>query len=184
MIIDKRTLTTLAYAYNPLYETKAQSRFFCRGQKASVFLSHKHNEHKLVKEIKAILEGLNSQVYVDWLDNSMPNTTSGETASRIKDKIKTYDKFILIASQAAIDSKWCNWELGFADSIKFAAGNMAIFPIADEGQNWHGNEYLQLYSRIEYVGTNQYINDIYRLAGFYVVSPNQVYYSLSEWLNK
>lgn len=46
----------------------------------------------------------------------MPKVTSAETATRIKDRISRCDKFILLATNGAIDSKWCNWELGFGDA--------------------------------------------------------------------
>lgn len=58
---------------------------------------------------------LNSSIYVDWLDPSMPARTCGRTAENIKENIKKYDKFILVATEGAIASKWCNWELGFGD---------------------------------------------------------------------
>lgn len=51
---------------------------------------------------------LNSSIYVDWLDPSMPARTCGRTAENIKEKIKKYDKFILVATEGAIASKWCN----------------------------------------------------------------------------
>lgn len=186
MIIDKSLLESFARSYNSLYETRAQLRTFSVGKRASVFLSHKHSEQKLVKEVRTILEELNAEVYIDWQDSGMPNVTSEETATRIKGKINLYDKFILIASQAAIDSKWCNWEIGYADSVKLSNEKMALFPIADIGRRWQGNEYLQLYPYIEYV-----IDDEYTFAGggkvkrgFYVMSPDRSIVSLQEWLNK
>lgn len=46
----------------------------------------------------------------------MPQVTSGETAIRIKDRIDKCDKFILLATDKAVESKWCNWELGYGDA--------------------------------------------------------------------
>lgn len=49
----------------------------------------------------------------------MPQVTSGETAIRIKDRIDKCDKFILLATDKAVESKWCNWELGYGDAKKY-----------------------------------------------------------------
>lgn len=56
----------------------------------------------------------------------MPARTCGRTAENIKEKIKKYDKFILVATEGAIASKWCNWELGFGDAQKFAYGKNSL----------------------------------------------------------
>lgn len=41
----------------------------------------------------------------------MPAKTSGETTTRIKKMIRNTDRFVLLATDNAIASKWCNWEL-------------------------------------------------------------------------
>lgn len=76
--------------------------FFSVGQRASVFLSHKHDEISQLKRVAYILENLHTSIYVDWLDNSMPRTTSGVTATIIKQQIEKYDKFILIATDGVL----------------------------------------------------------------------------------
>jgi len=111
----------------------------------SVFLSHKHDEKQIIKDTIVLLDKLGVKVYVDWLDEGMPKSTSGQTATRIKEKIKQCDKFILLATEAAIASKWCNWELGFGDAQKYDK-NIAIMPITDtENGVFSGSEYLQIY---------------------------------------
>ena len=70
----------------------------------------------------------------------MPARTCGRTAENIKEKIKKYDKFILVATEGAIASKWCNWESGFGDVQKFAYGKIALFPIRDDEKDWSGSE--------------------------------------------
>lgn len=45
----------------------------------------------------------------------MPEKTSGLTATKIKYQIYKNDKFILLATDNAIASKWCNWEVGIGD---------------------------------------------------------------------
>lgn len=126
--------------------------------KTSVFLSHSHLDKDIVTQAVAFFRTLGVNVYVDWMDKTMPEETSGETATLIKSKILANDKFIFLATNTAIVSKWCNWEIGFGDSHKLAANKMAIFPLADSNHKWDGNEYLQIYPRIEsgYTNSNEY----------------------------
>ncbi|RLD83948.1 MAG: hypothetical protein DRJ10_02440 [Bacteroidetes bacterium] len=78
----------------------------------TVFLSHKHDNLKDMRGVMGLLEDLSVNVYIDSMDNRMPNQTNGETALRIKKVIEFCNKFILLATDRAIESYWCNWELG------------------------------------------------------------------------
>ena len=120
----------------------------------------------------------------------MPKTTSGYTAVRIKQKINDNHKFILLATEGAINSKWCNWELGYGDSHKFI-DNIAIFPIRNENVTFSGTEYLNIYPRIEYIVEGTVLRQIggYFSAGYYVVTPiiegESIFYTkLEDWLRK
>ena len=70
----------------------------------------------------------NVKVYIDSKDPSMPKVTSAKTAENIKARIKQCDKFILLATNGAVESKWCNWELGYGDAHKFRS-HIALFPL-------------------------------------------------------
>ena len=66
--------------------------------KTTVFLSHKHKDLEEIEEATGVielLEDLGVKVYIDSMDNKMPDQTSGDTAARIKGEIKYCDKFIL-----------------------------------------------------------------------------------------
>lgn len=81
--------------------------------KTTVFISHKHDDLDEIKGLIGLLERkYNIKAYIDSLDKSMPKKTSGETASKIKQRINRCNKFILLATNGAVESKWCNWELG------------------------------------------------------------------------
>jgi hypothetical protein len=95
-----------------------------------VFLSHKHDEITVLRDVISMLKNLGVNIYVDWMDNDMPKSTSGETALKIKNKIKSCKKFIFLATESAIASKWCNWELGYGDAHKYRE-NIAIMPITE-----------------------------------------------------
>lgn len=168
----------------PENETRS---YFYEGKKASVFLSHKHSEVAQLKRVACLLEQLCSWVYVDWLDPTMPQKTCGKTAENIKKKIIQYDKFILVATENAISSKWCNWELGYGDAQKYNSEKIALFPIRNNGMDWSGSEYLEIYPVIGYVEQYQNVPDFgYLLPGYYVF----YYYGekkairLTTWLSK
>ena len=156
MILTEDYLAKLAFGADIINEGIHETRNFSSAGKATVFLSHKHDDLANLKRVVYIMEKLHSNVYIDWLDKSMPKITSGETAVRIKEKIRRMDKFILVASDAAIESKWCNWELGFGDAQKYDCGKIALFPICKVKDQWKGNEYMGIYPTIQYYdGKNQ-----------------------------
>lgn len=123
-----------------------------------------------LKRVAYLLEQLDSLIYVDWLDSSMPQTTCGKIAENIKEKIKKDDKFILVATEGAIASKWCIWELGFGDAHKYASEKIALFPIRNEGYDWSESEYLEIYPVIGYIDTYQYVSNFGCLDTGYNVS--------------
>lgn len=164
--------------------------------KTTVFLSHKHNDLQEIDEVVGIIELLdnfNVNVYIDSIDNKMPNQTSGETAARIKEVIRYCDKFVLLATAKSIESFWCNWELGIGDVHKFKK-NIALLPIKEKGEydfQYKGNEYMQIYPHIDYRdGTTQYRNNGGIIEkGYYVVDPinkEGITYitPLKDWLKK
>lgn len=116
----------------------------------------------------------NVDVYIDSQDKTMPKITSGITAKKIKDRIKKCDKFILLATNGAIESKWCNWELGFGDANKLDQNNLALFPMCDNAyseNSYKGNEYLEIYPHIVYRdGTTTYSDGKIIPRGYYVRS--------------
>ena len=143
--------------------------------KVTVFLSHKHDETDILNDVIALLKSLGVDVYIDWMDSSMPKTTSGVTASKLKEKIASCRKFIFLGTEGAIASKWCNWELGIGDAKKYPA-SIALMPIANNTGNSTGSEYLQIYPVIK--------TEYYTTKGHYFVEWENTKMALSEWLKK
>ena len=160
---------------------KNESKFL----KTKIFLSHKHDELEQLEGAVSFLKDNGVDVYVDWLDGGMPKTTSGETAVRLKEKIKENDKFILLATEGAINSKWCNWELGLGDAAKYI-NNIAVLPIKKDYSDFSGNEYLEIYPYIFRIDSHQYFKGEYRNSGIYVIYPkvngNDKVVPLKDWL--
>ena len=159
--------------------------------KTTVFISHKHDELDDLKGVIGFLQKkYNVKAYIDSQDPSMPKVTSAETATRIKDRISRCDKFILLATNGAIgavESKWCNWELGFGDAKKYNK-HIALFPMKPEGtydRNYKGNEYMRIYPYIVYYdGTEKYNGGAPIAKGYYVreVTKNGNFITpLNEW---
>jgi len=114
----------------------------------SVFLSHSHSDKKLVQGWIRKLAALGIEMYVDWNDSSMPRETNRETADKIKRRIEEVDLFVVLATNAALDSRWVSWEIGIADKTKGEA-KVLLAPVTPKSGTWKGNEYLQLYKTIE-----------------------------------
>ena len=116
-----------AYKISNLSDVRAEIRnVSAYDKKINVFLSHKHDDLDELKGLIGFLEKTYGiRCYIDSRDPNMPESTTGETAKQLKDRIKICDKFILLATNGAISSKWCNWELGYGDSQKYP-NNIAI----------------------------------------------------------
>lgn len=180
-----------------LNESLNETRKFSKSQteyRPTVFVSHKHSDLEDREEMKGILEllqDLGAKVYIDSMDKKLPEETSGETALRIKEVIKHSKKFILVATKKAIESYWCNWELGIGDTHKYIE-NIAIIPIKEIGERdsqYKGNEYLQIYPVIEFREAFTNRTGDYFVEGYYVCKPENKqgvrYISLlKKWLKQ
>ncbi len=143
----------------------------------SVFLSHSHYDKDVMEQAKYFFENLGVSIYVDWADETMPEKPNGVTAQKIKSQIILNDKFILLATNNAISSKWCNWEVGLGDAFKFSNKKIALLPLADSNGSWNGNEYLQIYPRIEKIKSSSGEE-------YFVLYPDRSIETLTTWLKK
>jgi hypothetical protein len=116
--------------------------------KQTAFLCHSHKDHELAKGLQVMLKENGWDLYIDWEDNEMPAVPNENTAKKIKSKIKTTDWFLLLATNNSTSSRWCPWEIGYADAVKHYE-KILIIPTEDDYGNWYGNEYLQLYRKID-----------------------------------
>lgn len=128
----------------------------------TVFVSHKHDDLEELKGLLGFLEQTyDVKVYIDSKDTTMPKITSGDTALNLKERIKKCDKFILLATNGAIESKWCNWELGYGDAQKYKE-HIALFPIKPKNSldiSYKGSEYMDIYPHITYYNGTEFYKD-------------------------
>ncbi len=193
-IFERGTFSNYRITDSQLNEARTETRTFSQGgrvsHKRTIFLSHKHSDLEDLKGIIGFLRrNYDVDVYIDSMDAEMPKKTSGDTAQRIKKIIQESDRFILLATDAAIESKWCNWELGFGDAEKYR-DNIALFPIKEKDSydfQYKGNEYMQIYPFIVYCdGTEQYSDGQHVERGYYVCHYEQdgtkTIKQLNNWL--
>lgn len=119
-----------------------------REAQVSIFLSHSHKDKELVAGFARWLATLGTSIYIDWQDTTMPAITNIQTALAIKNQINSRDIFMVLATANALTSRWVPWEIGVADQLK-GFGRIFIVPVVQTSGHYLGNEYLQLYQRIE-----------------------------------
>ncbi len=115
--------------------------------KQTAFLCHSHIDGEIANGLQVVLAENGWDLYVDWQDHEMPDHPNKETATKIKSRINELDWFLFLATPHSTQSRWCPWEIGYADSKK-AHDHILIIPTTDSGR-WYGNEYLQLYRNID-----------------------------------
>jgi len=180
-ILSKRNLNEIRdmaeqkKPYNWLNESVNAKHRMKKYGEVTVFLSHKHDENVELENAIALLNSLSVLVYVDWLDDGMPKRTSGETAIKIKRKIRETDRFIFLATEKAISSKWCNWELGLGDADKYIE-QIALLTVKETYQEYTGSEYLQIYPYIYETDSNK--------GTYYIKYPDGKIENLVNWLKK
>lgn len=186
-IITKAELKTFSAGFDYSTRTTRLTKTFSLNDAKSraiktVFLSHSHTDKDVVEPAVVLLKSIGVTVYVDWKDGTMPTVTSAETAIKIKDNIKKHDRFILLASPAAIKSNWVNWELGYGDAQKYI-DNIALFPTEENSGDWKDAEYLRIYPRIEQLAEYNGISRTFGYA-YYVINPDNSKTLLKTWLTR
>jgi hypothetical protein len=146
MAIPQSSLKLAYYDRNIVLAAESFSEASMRGVK-SAFLSHSHLDAETARGVQRFLARAGWQVYIDWQDEAMPEKPNRETAARIQRQIADRDYFLFLATANSMASRWCPWELGFAD-IKKSPKSIYIIPTSDDFRS-HGNEYLDLYQRID-----------------------------------
>lgn len=174
-----------------LFENAAQESATGQEEPINIFLSHKHDDLSEVQGIIGyLIKNYNICVYIDSQDATLPPITCVKTAERIKQKIRMCNKFIFLATEGAIESKWCNWELGYGDAYKFNHNNLAILAMKDSSiseDDYDGKEYMEMYPTIVFRdGTTFYKNSTKKIEkGLYIRKRNEDGFSIEpfeSWL--
>jgi hypothetical protein len=160
------------------FQQRQAIELYSKGKTAStvttIFLSHSRKDTDLISPAITFIATQGVIVYVDSKDPAMPEMTSPVTATKLKERIAVCRKFVLLATNSALDSRWVPWELGVADSTN-GLTNIAVLPVVERSTTWRGNEYIGIYSRIEQASDG-------RWAVFPAVGPTGV--TLDAWLRQ
>jgi hypothetical protein len=113
-----------------------------------IFLSYRRKDRQYVRPIVEILKKLGAKIYIDYLDESLPEKPNKETAAILRSCIQKSDKFILMATPNSSESKWIPWELGLGDGF-LNYSNVAIMPITQYSNSWEEQEYYSIYGYIK-----------------------------------
>lgn len=111
-----------------------------------IFLSHASKDADLILGVKAILESQSYKVYVDWVDDAQLDRSkvTTQTAELLRTRMRQSKSLVWVATEAASDSKWMPWELGYFDGFK--PNQVAILPLVDNTyETFKGQEYLAIY---------------------------------------
>lgn len=121
----------------------------------TLFLSHSHKDRDLITPTIAFLRSHGVKIYVDWMDEGMPDVVSGDTAKKLKERILQQKKFLVLVTENSKDSRWVPWELGYADPTK-GMDHIASFPVI-ESDDFAQNEYLKIYPKIQFVSNTWWV---------------------------
>jgi hypothetical protein len=82
----------------------------------NVFISHRHEDDRLVGELKAILEKGGSQIRDSSVDSSNPNGANSEAYIRqlLADQIRWAGTIFVIVSPDTKNHEWVDWEVEYA----------------------------------------------------------------------
>lgn len=164
MAISIKTLRSAATRNRQVFVAKSLNEALTKNQQTA-FLCHSHQDQELAKGLQNILNEHGWKVYIDWLDEELPTSPDKETAEKIKLKIKQTDWFLFLATPNSTSSRWCPWEIGYADAVKIHE-KILMIPTIDDNGRWHGNEYLQIYNSISDAS-----NSITNKSGYAVFRP-------------
>jgi hypothetical protein len=143
------SISEIRAAANTFAVRKSQTLTEARTKKQrTAFLCHSHADQQLVLGIRNLLETSGWDVYVDWADVDMPTIPNATTAARIKLFIEAHDFFFFLATPNSMKSRWCPWEIGYADGKK-QLDRIIVIPTTDPAGSTHGSEYMQLYRHLD-----------------------------------
>jgi hypothetical protein len=147
MPIELGTLRSAASRRSRNYATASNSQSARAQGYKTAFLCHSHHDRTIVEGLIQLFKEQNLHLYVDWMDSEMPETTNGETAKKIKNKIIEADMFLFLATPNSLASRWCPWEIGYADGVK-PYERILVIPTTEHGKTY-GNEYVDIYRRLD-----------------------------------
>jgi len=111
---------------NPINTPEDLIRFIYNSQLEQMktydlFISHSSSDYDLIIRLKAILNSLGLNVYIDWVSdrNALKRElTNISTAKAIIERLKSSKSLLYIHTESSLQSQWTPWELGYFHALK------------------------------------------------------------------
>ena len=121
----------------------------------TAYVSRSAKDLFLAEGLQVLFKDRGWNVFIDWEDETMSEKPTRETAEKIQTLIIKCDWFLFLATANSTDSRWCLWELGYAQGVK-PFDSILIIPTKDENDVWNGGDFLQLYRHIEVTSSQRF----------------------------
>jgi hypothetical protein len=115
-------------------------------RKKTAFLSHSHLDNLLATGLQVRLAEAGWDVFIDWQHSKLDDRPTQETVAWIQAAIVQCDWMIYLATPNSEKSRWCPWEIGYADGKK--TNESIVIVSTSDGKGNYGSEYLGLYRQI------------------------------------
>lgn len=135
-----------------------------------LFLSHSSNNKELLIEIKSILNSLDINVYVDWINDKeglKRTLTNADTAQVIIERLKASNGLMFVYSKDSLNSLWTPWEIGYFHSLK---GKICVY-YPEEVDESKVPAYINMYPKV-----------FFKENGF-IVKIEEVMIPIGNWIN-
>ena len=154
-----------------ILENKSLSTHF------DIFIAHSYLDNIEVKGLYNELSKKGFRVYVDWIIDAHldRNYVTKESASLIRERLRSSKTLLLAISENEQISKWTPWELGYMDGHTHKCAIAPISANITPSKAYKGKEYLSLYPYIK-------LADFDNTTDLYLVESAQRYINYKEWI--
>ncbi|MBQ4822902.1 hypothetical protein [Aquimarina sp. MMG016] len=121
--------------------------------KTTLLIIHEHGQLEELDSVINFLKSFGVLIYADWIDEDIARDKSDTTIQYLKNKVSSNEKIIFLATEEAIQSKWCNWVLRF---IATQNRDVVILPIREDFSDYGGIDLLNKYPYINEISENKY----------------------------
>jgi hypothetical protein len=127
------------------------------GRQPTAFLCHSHLDKNLALGLQARLTQQGWNVFIDWQHTPLSGRPTSATVDTIQKAIQRCDWLIYLATKNSEQSRWCPWEIGYADGKK--GRDTVVIVATTEANVIYGSEYLSIYRQIDQTSANLFIVD-------------------------
>ena len=157
---------------NPINTPEDLIRFIYNSQLEQMktydlFISHSSFDYDLIIRLKAILNSLGLNVYIDWVSdrNALKRElTNISTAKAIIERLKSSKSLLYIHTESSLQSQWTPWELGYFHALK--GNRICVYTPNDTPKP----AYIDIYPKVNLVD------------GILMVETENGCISLKDWL--